>query len=76
MALPSQVKGHSTIVPRLSGPVSTPRSEQVVVVTEQGVADLRGTTLAQRTERLIAIVHPTHRAALEQAADGVLAAAV
>ncbi|MFJ2759013.1 acetyl-CoA hydrolase/transferase family protein [Nocardioides sp. NPDC087217] len=76
VALPSQVEGHSTIVPRLSGPVSTPRSEQVVVVTEQGVADLRGTTLAQRTERLIAIAHPTHRAALEQAADGVLAAAV
>lgn len=76
VALPSTVKGHSTIVPRLSGPVSTARSEQVVVVTEHGVADLRGTTLAQRTERLIAIAHPDHRAALDRAADRSPAAAV
>jgi acyl-CoA hydrolase len=36
-------------------------------VTEFGVADLRGLTLAQRTRRMIAIAHPDHQAALEAA---------
>ena len=47
--------------PRSSGPVSTPRSEGVVVVTEHGVADLRGATLSQRIERMIAVADPLHR---------------
>jgi acetyl-CoA hydrolase len=38
----------SRIVEQLSGPVSLPRSEAGVVVTEHGVADLRGCTLAER----------------------------
>jgi acetyl-CoA hydrolase len=40
------------VVERLSGPVSVPRSEAGVVVTEHGVADLRGCTLAERERRL------------------------
>ncbi|HYL89070.1 MAG TPA: acetyl-CoA hydrolase/transferase C-terminal domain-containing protein [Burkholderiales bacterium] len=40
------------IVERLSGPVSVPRSEAGVFVTERGVADLRGCTLAERARRL------------------------
>jgi acetyl-CoA hydrolase len=43
------------IVERLSGPVSTPRSEAGVIVTERGVADLRGCTLRERERRLRAI---------------------
>ena len=43
------------IVERLSGPVSIPRSETGLVVTEHGVADLRGCTLAERERRLRAI---------------------
>jgi acyl-CoA hydrolase len=43
------------IVERLSGPVSTPRSEAGVVVTERGAADLRGCTLRERERRLRAI---------------------
>lgn len=43
------------IVERLSGPVSVPRSESGVVVTELGVADLRGCTLAERERRLRAL---------------------
>jgi acetyl-CoA hydrolase len=35
-----------------------------VIVTEYGVADLRGLSLARRRERMIAIAHPDHREAL------------
>jgi acyl-CoA hydrolase len=40
------------VVEKLSGPVSVPRSEAGVVVTERGAADLRGCTLAERRRRL------------------------
>jgi acyl-CoA hydrolase len=62
--------GHtvSRIVAALSGPASLPRADAGVIVTEYGVADLRGLTLAQRRERMLAIAHPGHRAALEAAA--------
>lgn len=43
------------IVKTLSGPVSTPRSEAGVIVTERGAADLRGCTLNERMRRLSAI---------------------
>jgi acyl-CoA hydrolase len=42
----------SRIVERLSGPVSIPRGEAGVVVTEHGAADLRGCSLAERERRL------------------------
>jgi len=56
--------GVSRIVVRLSGPVSTPRSDAGVIVTEHGVADLRGAPVTVRYERMLAIAHPDHRAAL------------
>jgi acetyl-CoA hydrolase len=40
------------VVERLSGPVSVPRSEAGMFVTELGVADLRGCTLAERERRM------------------------
>ena len=43
------------IVRALSGPVSTPRSEAGVIITERGVADLRGCTLSERTRRMLRI---------------------
>ncbi len=43
------------IVRALSGPVSTPRSEAGVVVTELGAADLRGCTLNERARRMLRI---------------------
>jgi len=43
------------IVETLSGPVSTPRSEAGIIVTERGAADLRGCSLAERARRLRAI---------------------
>ena len=45
----------SRIVEVLSGPVSTPRSEAGVIITERGAADLRGCTLNERMRRMRAI---------------------
>ncbi|MPN61651.1 Butanoate coenzyme A-transferase [bioreactor metagenome] len=45
IALPATARGATRIVVRLSGPVSTPRSDAGLIVTEHGVADLRGQTL-------------------------------
>jgi acyl-CoA hydrolase len=45
----------SRIVERLSGPVSIPRSEAGIIVTEKGAADLRGCSLRERERRLRAI---------------------
>ena len=61
----------SRIVARLcDAVVSTPRADADLVVTEHGVADLRGATLRQRAERLIAIADPAHRDELRRARAG------
>ena len=67
VALPSTARGTSRIVPALSGPVSTSRADVGLVVTEYGVADLRGCTLDERRRRLTAIAHPDHRDELASA---------
>ena len=67
VALPATAAGHSRIVTRLtSGTVTTPRSGVDLVVTEHGVADLRGRSLRERAEALIAVAAPDHRAALRE----------
>jgi acyl-CoA hydrolase len=73
IALSAAAKGGtiSKIVPTLSGPVTTARSEVDVVVTEYGAAELKGVTLAERTRRLVAIAHPAFREALDEAAHGI-----
>lgn len=63
VALPSTAAGRSTIVERPEV-VSTPRSDVDVVVTEHGVADLRGCPDGERARRLIAVAAPEHRAEL------------
>lgn len=61
----------SRIVPKLQdGVVTTTRSDADLVVTEHGVAELRGRTLRERADSLIAIAHPDFRAALTEAAEG------
>jgi acetyl-CoA hydrolase len=45
----------SRVVESLTGPVSVPRSEAGVIVTEKGAADLRGCSLRERERRLRAI---------------------
>ncbi|HSV81770.1 MAG TPA: acetyl-CoA hydrolase/transferase C-terminal domain-containing protein [Ramlibacter sp.] len=59
-------QGESKIVPRLSGPVTTARSDVDVIATEFGVARLRGLGLRQRARALIAIAAPQHRETLER----------
>jgi acyl-CoA hydrolase len=67
VALRATHKGASTIVP-VAETVSTPRCDVDVVVTEHGVADLRGCDDGERADRMIAIAAPEHRAALAAAA--------
>jgi len=64
LALPATARGGaiSRIVPRLPpGAVSVTRADVGVVITEHGVADLRGRTLDERAEALIAVAGPGHR---------------
>jgi acyl-CoA hydrolase len=59
--------GASTIVPQVEV-VSTARSDVEVVVTEHGVADLRGVDDAERARRITAVAAPEHRDWLASAA--------
>ncbi|MES2260337.1 MAG: acetyl-CoA hydrolase/transferase C-terminal domain-containing protein [Pseudomonadota bacterium] len=74
IALPSRTEGSavqaplSRIVATLQGPVSTARSDAGVIVTEHGIADLRGLSITQRVRRMIAIAHPDMRDELERKA--------
>jgi acetyl-CoA hydrolase len=64
IALPSTTPDgrHSRIVASLAGrPVTTVRADMDWVVTEYGLAELRGCSLAQRAQRLLAIAHPAFR---------------
>jgi acyl-CoA hydrolase len=70
IALPSSYSGgaKSRIVPRLGNElVSVPRTDVDVICTGHGAADLRGLSVHERAEVLIAIAAPQHRAALEAA---------
>ena len=58
----------SRIVPKLDGPVTTPRNDTHIVVTEYGAADLKGKSLNERANALIAIAHPSFREELERSA--------
>jgi acetyl-CoA hydrolase len=56
-------------VPRLSGGiVTTARSDADIVVTEYGIAELRGSSVSERARQLIAIAHPDFRGSLSAAA--------
>lgn len=68
VALPSTAGGGSRIVSRLRGPVSTARSDVGLVVTEHGVADLRGQPLSRRRELLLSIADPGHAEELARTA--------
>ena len=58
--------GMSRIVPQLSvgDVVTTPKNTIDKIVTEWGVAELRGRSIRERTRELIAIAHPDHRESL------------
>lgn len=70
LALPATANGGkvSRIVPRLKTPtVSIPRDDIDLVVTEHGVADLRGGSIDERAGSLVAIAAPDHRRWLAEA---------
>jgi len=52
IAVPTAHRGRSTLVARLSRPVSTPAHDVDVVVTERGVADLRSLSRPERRDAL------------------------
>ena len=65
IALPATAGDQSRIVRKLAGPTSVARCDVGVIVTEFGVAELRGQPLRVRRERLRDIAHPDHRRMLE-----------
>jgi len=56
-------RGASRIVPQLAAGdvVTTPKNTVDKIVTEYGVAELRGRSIRERTRALIAVAHPDHR---------------
>ena len=73
IVLPSTAKENtlSRIVPSLSPGThaTTSKNDVNYVVTEYGVAQLRGKSAKQRAQALIAIAHPDFRASLREAAN-------
>ncbi len=70
VVLHSTAHGRSRIVPRLApgDAVTTPKNTVDKVVTEYGVAQLRGRTIRERARALISVAHPDHREDLTAAA--------
>ena len=69
IALPSTAgrEAATRIVARLDAIATLPRTDVDVVVTEHGFADLRGRSVMERAERIIAIAAPQHRSTLADA---------
>lgn len=76
IAITSTAKGGtvSRIQPFLTpgSVVSIQRNLVDYIVTEYGVAELRNTSIRQRTQRLIAVAHPDFRAELTKQAHDLL----
>ncbi|WP_426613953.1 acetyl-CoA hydrolase/transferase family protein [Bradyrhizobium sp. McL0616] len=71
IALPSTASdGTSRIVADVET-VTTPRADVDAIVTEWGIAELRGCGLAERARRMIAIAAPEHRDVLSAQLHGV-----
>jgi itaconate CoA-transferase len=51
----------SRIVPRLDGPVTTPRNDVQFVITEFGSVDLKAKSSAERVLALVELAHPKFR---------------
>jgi acyl-CoA hydrolase len=69
LALPSVTgRGAARIIPRV-GHVTATRSDVDVIVTEHGVAELRGASTSERAARIIAIAAPEHQDELKRAAS-------
>lgn len=74
IALPTKTrKGDSKIVPMLpmGSPVTVPRQDLDYVVTEYGIAKLRGLPVTKRVKELIRISHPEDRQELKKQAHNI-----
>jgi acyl-CoA hydrolase len=73
ICLPSTASVHGTVVSRIvpalppATTVTTPRHQVDVVITEHGVAELRGRTVRERAAALAEIAHPDFRDELHAA---------
>ena len=56
----------STLTP--GNVVTTPRTDMMYVVTEFGITNLKGKSVADRAKSLIALAHPDFRESLEREA--------
>jgi acyl-CoA hydrolase len=75
IALPATARDGtiSRIVAHLErGVVTTARSDADIIVTEFGVAELRGQPLIERVRRMVAISHPNHREALDRECHAII----
>lgn len=77
VALPSvldrgQLGMTSRIVPWLEGPVTVSRADAGLIVTEHGIADLRGASVTERIEKMLRIAHPDFHESLARDARGIL----
>jgi len=77
ICMPSTVTLHDgTVTSRIvaslptGSPVSTPRHQTDVVITEHGVAELRGRTVAERAVAMASVAHPDFRDRLLVASEG------
>jgi itaconate CoA-transferase len=59
----------SRIVARLDGPVTTPRIDTHIVVTEFGWTNLKGKSSTERAKALISLAHPQFQADLTKSAE-------
>lgn len=71
IALTSMNGDRSRIVSRLDGPTTLARSDVDHIVTEYGVAHLRGASLRSRARQMIGIAHPDHRESLAREAHAM-----
>ena len=62
----------SRIVARLEGPTTTPRMDTHIVVTEFGWTELKGKSLTERANALIALAHPEFQAGLTAGGQQIL----
>jgi acyl-CoA hydrolase len=66
IALPATAPGGKSRIVARAETVTTPRADVDAIVTEWGTAELRGCSLSERAQRMIAIAAPEHREALSR----------
>ena len=80
VCLPSTAQSSGQVISRITSTlvagaiVTTPRHQADVIVTKYGAAELSGRTMDERAEALIAIGHPSVRAARREGAPAILEA--